>query len=55
MFTPPEKSGEQMEFWMDMPTTGPEKGVALWDRDVQGEAPKPRRPERQGLREGAGV
>lgn len=29
MFTPPERSGEQMEFWTAVPTAGPEKDVAL--------------------------
>lgn len=29
MLTPPEKSGEQMEFWTAMPTRGPENKVAL--------------------------
>lgn len=40
---------------MAMPTTGPENTVALWGRDVKGEAQKPRWPERQGLWEGVGV
>lgn len=43
-----------MEFWMAMPTAGPENEVALRDRS-QGHAPRPGWPELRGLWEGAGV